>query len=498
MPFLGKTPSQIVDPEVDIDGGTIDGVSIGSVNASAGAFTNLTATGTITFPDDGISGDDISGGTATLDGLTVDTNTFVVDSTNNRVGVGTTNPDRQLQVESDTTATFALATTQNSNGGAAEYSFGEFDFLTDDSVGGINTPVAVARIAARAKTDSSVPGGELAFYTNVSGGSQTQTPSERMRIDSSGNVGIGETSPGAKLSIGGGTANNYTDGITLKKSGGNIYGIYPSTNNLEFASVTGGNHIATFDYSGKVIVGGTSVQAGLTPFAQLQVSNSTAGGIIINTETAGANNYARLMFTANSSSHVGLIRYNTSSYAMEFYTNDTERMRFDSSGNLLVGCTALPTAGVKGAAFRPTTDSVRLRISSNDSSATVAEWYTTSGLAGYIATSNTSTSYISLSDERFKENIVDAPAGNIDAIRVRSFDWKTDGTRQSYGLIAQELNEVAPYAVSQEVESDTWGVDPAKLVPMMIKEIQDSKAIIDSQASAIADLTTRLESLEAN
>ena len=91
---------------------------------------------------------------------------------------------------------------------------------------------------------------------------------------SGGNVGIGESSPSAKLSIGGGTANNYTDGISLQKSGGNVYGIYPSTNNLEFRSVTGGNHIATFDYFGKVGIGTES------PSAKLDVNLTGAGDAV--------------------------------------------------------------------------------------------------------------------------------------------------------------------------------------------------------------------------
>ena len=87
------------------------------------------------------------------------------------------------------------------------------------------------------------------------------------------------------------------------------------------------------------------------------------------------------------------------------------------------------------------------------------------------------TAYNTSSDYCLKENIVDAPAGNIDAIRVRSFDWKADGTHQTYGMVAQELVDVAPEAVSQgETEDDMWAVDYSKLVPMMIKEIQDLRA----------------------
>jgi len=59
----------------------------------------LTATGTVSVPADSISGNAIDGGTATLDGLTVDTTTFHVDSSNNRIGVGTTSPIAVVDVD---------------------------------------------------------------------------------------------------------------------------------------------------------------------------------------------------------------------------------------------------------------------------------------------------------------------------------------------------------------------------------------------------------------
>ena len=108
---------------------------------------------------------------------------------------------------------------------------------------------------------------------------------------------------------------------------------------------------------------------------------------------------------------------------------------------------------------------------------TAVRFHTAATLAGYISVGTTTTTYNTSSDQRLKENIVDAPAGNIDAIRVRSFDWKADGSHQTYGMVAQELVDVAPEAVTQgETEDDMWGVDYSKLVPMMIKEIQDLKA----------------------
>ena len=94
---------------------------------------------------------------------------------------------------------------------------------------------------------------------------------------------------------------------------------------------------------------------------------------------------------------------------------------------------------------------------------------------GSIISTSSATSYNTSSDYRLKENIADADdAGSkIDAIQVRQYDWKADGSHQDYGMIAQELQAVAPEAVSVPEDSEEMmGVDYSKLVPMLIKEIQ--------------------------
>jgi len=98
---------------------------------------------------------------------------------------------------------------------------------------------------------------------------------------------------------------------------------------------------------------------------------------------------------------------------------------------------------------------------------------------GSILRSGTSTNYNTTSDARLKENIADADDAGalIDAIQVRQFDWIEDGEHQRYGMVAQELNTVAPEAVSQgNAEEDMMGVDYSKLVPMLVKEIQSLRA----------------------
>jgi hypothetical protein len=102
---------------------------------------------------------------------------------------------------------------------------------------------------------------------------------------------------------------------------------------------------------------------------------------------------------------------------------------------------------------------------------------------GSITTNGTSTSYVTSSDSRLKDNIVPAPSASdvIDAIQIVSHDWKAAPDEHvTYGVIAQDLHAVAPQAVLQgddgeEVEK-TWGVDYSKLVPMLIKEIQSLRA----------------------
>jgi len=197
---------------------------------------------------------------------------------------------------------------------------------------------------------------------------------------------------------------------------------------------------------------------------------------------------------------MGLGAYNTAGAgtAMAFYTgaSASERMRIDSSGNLLVGTTSdlgtpsriaivYPGDTTWGIGFKSTylTGSGQPCTFRNSSNATI----------GYIGTNGTATSYVTSSDQRLKTNIVDAPSAlaSVNAIKVRSFDWKSDGTHVDYGYIAQELLEVAPEAVSVPTnEDEMMGVDFGKLTPRLVKAIQEQQTLIEA-------LTARLTALEA-
>lgn len=170
-------------------------------------------------------------------------------------------------------------------------------------------------------------------------------------------------------------------------------------------------------------------------------------------------------------------------------TNNTTRMLIDSDGDVLIGTTdntlynnnasgsnstgtmITPSGEIQVARYQNTP----LRVNRMGNDGTCISIHNRGVTVGSISTTSTATTYITSSDERLKENITDsADAGSkVDAIQIRQFDWKADGSHQDYGVIAQELIEVAPEAVAEgDTEEDMMGVDYSKLVPLLVKEVQ--------------------------
>ena len=172
----------------------------------------------------------------------------------------------------------------------------------------------------------------------------------------------------------------------------------------------------------------------------------------------------------------------------------TQAMTLNNSGNLLVGGTTNPSIGGAGQMIHALSSGINgigvtqstsggicfVTNAANNGGTYYHMYFTDAGTShGSITSNGTLTTYSTTSDARLKENIVDAPSGNIDAIKVRSFDWKSNGSHQTYGTVAQELIEAAPYAVTIGIDEEKiMQVDYSTLVPMMIKEIQDLKARI--------------------
>ena len=108
--------------------------------------------------------------------------------------------------------------------------------------------------------------------------------------------------------------------------------------------------------------------------------------------------------------------------------------------------------------------------------------------------------YNTTSDARLKDNIRDSKGALalIANIKIRAFDWKNQpGSKQRYWLVAQELAEVMPEAVSiPDRDEDNWSLDVSKLVPLSIKAVQEQQQEIQSLQNQVQQLLTRLTALE--
>jgi hypothetical protein len=163
-----------------------------------------------------------------------------------------------------------------------------------------------------------------------------------------------------------------------------------------------------------------------------------------------------------------------------------------SSSNVLMGTSTSNGANAEGFNFyNAGSGDSRLYIGHADGTLNGTQYvnflYNTSIIGSISQNGVSQVLYNVSSDYRLKENIADADdAGSkIDAIQVRKFDWKVDGSHQDYGMVAQELQTVAPEAVSTpENPDEMMGVDYSKLVPMMLKEIQTLRLRITALENA--------------
>jgi hypothetical protein len=171
------------------------------------------------------------------------------------------------------------------------------------------------------------------------------------------------------------------------------------------------------------------------------------------------------------------------STAMTFKTGDnTERMQINNDGHLLFNLQNYTT--------EPTNKNFFIADSGSGASVTIgghsgthtAVLFRHNGATtpGSISITTNSTSYNTSSDYRLKEDIKDFNGlEKVSDIKVYDFKWKTDESR-SYGVIAHELQEVLPQAVNGEKDAEEMqSVDYSKIVPLLVKSIQELKAEIE-------------------
>jgi hypothetical protein len=152
-------------------------------------------------------------------------------------------------------------------------------------------------------------------------------------------------------------------------------------------------------------------------------------------------------------------------------------------GNTYFGTTGTPNGtSIYGSAFTAESgDRSKLSMaSSTTSAADLISFYNPNGLVGRIQAVTSGTNYYTSSDYRLKEDLKDFNGLEmISNIPVYNHKWKVDDSR-SYSVLAHELQSVLPQAVSGQKDGEMiQGVDYSKVVPILIKAIQELKAEVE-------------------
>jgi len=266
---------------------------------------------------------------------------------------------------------------------------------------------------------------------------------------------------------------------------------FPAADTTAFAE--GGVEAMRIDSNGNVGIGTTSPNNKLIVNGAVGVAGEAAAAIsngCLIDQTAGF-----LTRILNYSSTTGS--------AIALYTGSvgtsSERMRIDSSGNVLVGTT---TSGNGKFVVVQTSGSRISRLESVDAGTVEAVQFVKNsgglGQIGSITTTTTATAYNTSSDYRLKENILPM-IGALDKVlqlKPCTYTWKSDSSN-GQGFIAHELQAIIPDAVTGEKDAvdeegniKPQGVDTSFLVATLTAAIQEQQTIIN-------DLKVRIETLEA-
>jgi hypothetical protein len=354
-----------------------------------------------------------------------------------------------------------------------------------------NNPAAMNFYAAENQTDTA-RGSFITFDTCAVGQSGRQ---ERLRIDASGNVGIGMT-PSYRVDVSSGDegwiqfrhANTTTAGS----------GAPGSSTGAEFISARGDGNGTFASRIGLAFrrADGTSIQSGVSlggvTFGGQHGSDATFQSSKV-LYSASIHGVSEGVFNSATDMPTALV-FRTGSVGQDLraanLTYGTERMRIDGSGNVLIGATS--TSNSVSAIQATVNDGYgRLLVKKTTAGAVNGLlFYHNGSYVGGLNYDNSSTSLVTSSDARLKKDIVEAAEAlsDINRVRIVSHGWKNDDATVRYGAVAQELADVFPEAVAVGDDSDeiskVWGVDYVRLIPALIKAVQELTAKVEALEAA--------------
>jgi hypothetical protein len=179
----------------------------------------------------------------------------------------------------------------------------------------------------------------------------------------------------------------------------------------------------------------------------------------------------------------------------------SEAMRIDSSGNLLVGRTSTSYGYGTTGAFILSAGQIQTEVSgaclflnntNGTGTATIISLSRGNSGAGGIASSAGGTpSFVSASDAALKDNIQDhgSELNNVMAIQTRVWDWKDEAKGSGEGVVAQELEQTAWADLVSEGYDGYKQVSGLGVVETrLIKAIQEQQAMIEELKAEVAAL----------
>ena len=513
----------------------------------------IVSSGTAAAPTYTFSGDTDNGlyyaGTNSIGLATNGTNAILIGSTG-RVGIGTSAPYNVLTGKSlsigDGTASAEVNFLSSSTGFGALY-FGdaasglasytgylEYDhssnymrFATNgsermriDSSGnvGIGTTSPVEKLDVRGKLY--LNNGSATYIDAASSNGLVVTNptavrfevgTERMRIDSSGNVFIGgTTAASADIALnanGSATFAKYVDsGPTTgeglmrirQDSDTNAFAIY-KTSGYDYKVVMKGDGSATF--AGDVTAGGNANGGSadgvrLQTLGLVQASRVGANQSVWNGYKTGTNTITSNITAAGSATFAGAVVVNNSSNSRAFIDGNGI-YQTNTSGNNVISLLNDGSGTFAGAIQIVTTNSA-LRSFATYLSGVTTSSIEASGTATFAGTVSAQGSVLT-SDQRFKENITDANAQLADVTALgnslRNWDWTADAPvadkdTRFLGLVAQEAETICPGIVTTIARTkDGAELTPEVVVPA-VYETKTVPAVLDDEGEVVEVLVT--------
>jgi hypothetical protein len=356
-------------------------------------------------------------------------------------------------------------------------------------------------------------------------------------INSSGNVGIGTTSPTATggydkaIDLVGGSngAGLYIRGATNPST------VYASIQYDNYSNRTNINAVGTSNFlrfvtvdtermritsAGNVGIATTSPASSLEIYKAVSTTGSLTDASLMLSTTATTGRKVSIGFglgggIANTCAAVigydvisgtgagyGDIYFSTRSTTAD--SVPTERMRVTNDGTIRIGMQNF-AAAVSSSNFGMSLNNTNAgSYSYAYSTTTNTHWGfgNGNGGTGSIQTNGSTTSFNTTSDHRLKQNVVPMTGGlaRVQALKPVTYKWKVDGA-DGEGFIAHELQEVCSHAVTGEKDAvDENGdpvyqqVDTSFLVATLTAAIQELKTIVDAQAVEIAALKAKVGS----